>query len=69
MENMLEEMIAGYTRKVAEKKLEGAMSISEGKQPVSFSGLLLFVPCLMRGIPKGNTYPWKVSILGWSFQA
>ena len=68
MDQMLEDIIAGYTRKVAEKKLQGVMPISEGKQPVSYSGFSYLCKVLMSLIPKGMLRPWKISIFGWSFE-
>ena len=68
MDMMLDNFIAGYTRKVAEKKQLGIMSISEGKAPVSFSGFCYLCKVLMCLIPHFNLYPWKISIFGWSFE-
>ena len=61
-------MFAGYTKKVVEKKLQGVMPISEGKQPVSYNGFSYLCKVLMTLILKGMLRPWKISIFGWSFE-
>ena len=68
MDAWLDAFIQAYKKIVAEKKLKGVMPVTEGKKPVSFSGFCFLCKVLMCLIPKGNFYPWKVSVFGWSFE-
>ena len=64
----LDNFVLAYKKIVAEKKILGIMDINEGKQPISFGGYNEFCEVVMTLIPRGNQFPWKMTIFAWCFE-